>query len=240
MDFLASAIGLGDKSKAVEPAGGGGGTGYGGATGDTKKLVAGMKKAATAAKKDDKSSIRFLKQIQRQLKYQVKASKGGEVDLDDDDRKKLSALLADTFRNQVPTDWDQRKDLYNNALTVCRTLASNERLGTIFGDKEDQEKPLYWLLDFKEQAQTLLKRNDESGWMKQDEGDVLLGTEVSEVAEMALKISRRCIASKPVADLSVISLSERYQSQLGPLRFDSVDCMENVSRLERYLGCCSH
>ena len=88
------------------------GTGYGGQQGDTKRLVAGRKKAEKASAKDDKASIKFLKQISKQLSYQKKtASKGGEsIDLDEDDRKKLSTLLADIFRNQVPTDWDQRKD----------------------------------------------------------------------------------------------------------------------------------
>lgn len=88
------------------------GTGYGGQQNDTKRLVAGRKKAEKASAKDDKASIKFLKQIQKQLSYQAKtASKGGKsIDLDEDDRKKLSTLLADIFRNQVPTDWDQRKD----------------------------------------------------------------------------------------------------------------------------------
>ena len=37
---------------------------------------------------------------------------------------------------------------------------------------------------------------------------------------------------KAGVDLSVIYLSERYQSQLGPLCFDSVESMQNVSLLE--------
>lgn len=170
----------------------------------------------------------YNQQIQKQLGYQKKtASKGGEdIDLDEDDRKKVSTLLSDIFRNQVPTDWDKRKDLYNIALDVSRILSSNEILGTIWGAADDQEGVLYWLLDFNNQAKDILKRH-ESGYSKEDKNDVDLATQVSEVADAALKISRRCVAAKPIADLSVISMRERYQSKLGPLRFDSVDSMQN-------------
>lgn len=111
-------------------------------------------------------------------------------------------------------------------MDVSRVLSSNEILGTIWGTADDQEGVLYWLLDFNNQAKDILKRH-ESGYSKEDQNDVDLATQVSEVADVALKISRRCVAAKPIADLSVISMRERYQSKLGPLRFDSVDSMQN-------------
>ena len=205
------------------------GTGYGGAKNDTKTLIAGRKKAAKASAKDDKASIKYLKQIQKQLTYQKKtASKNGNgFDLDEDDRKKLSNLLADIFRNQVPSDWDIRKDLYNIALDVSRTLSSNEVIGTIWGDKDDQESVLYWLLDFRQQAKDIMKHHSDKGWSTEDQDDVALATLVTEVADMALKMSKRCMAAKPVADLCVVTMTERYQKKLGPLRFDSVDSLQN-------------
>ena len=225
--------GGGNKRKATESSSG---TGYGGAQGDTKKLLAGRKKAEKASSKDDKTSIRFLKTIQKQLKYQESVSKGGcSYDLDESDKSKVSSLLANIFRNQVPTDWDERKELYNVAFDVARTLASNETLGKIFGDKDDQEGVLFWLLDFSQQAEQIMNRNAELGWTKEDQDDVMLATQVSEVADAALKISRRCQASKPEAELSVITLSERYQSELGPLRFDSVESMQNVRTRNRII-----
>ena len=117
--------------------------------------------------------------------------------------------------------------VYNIAFEVSRTLSSNEVLGTIWGEKDDSEGVLYWLLDFNQQAKEIMKRHESGGWSKEDEGDVILATEVNEVADLALKISRRCITAKPIADLSVISMRERYQTKLGPLRFDSVDSMQN-------------
>ena len=152
------------------------GTGYGGAKNDTKTLIAGRKKAAKASAKDDKASIKYLKQIQKQLTYQKKtASKNGNgFDLDEDDRKKLSNLLADIFRNQVPSDWDIRKDIYNIALDVSRTLSSNEVIGTIWGDKDDQESVLYWLLDFRQQAKDIMKHHSDKGWSTEDQDDVAL------------------------------------------------------------------
>ena len=95
--------------------------------------------------------------------------------------------------------------------------------------------------EFQQQAEQFTKNNLGSskdndsqeeviaGWTKEDQNDVLLATQVSEVADLALKISKKCVSAKPEAELSVISLSERYQSQLGPLRFESIDSMENVS-----------
>lgn len=215
------------------------GTGYGGAKDDTKRLLAGRKKAKVDNSKDDKASVKFLKQIQKQLSNQKGTTSirrsarrgGGEVEcgLDTDDETKLSSLLADIFRNQVPTDWDQRRELYDVALDVSRTLASSEKLGTVFGDDEDQEEPLYWLLDWSQQAKQILEHSADlnGGTKKAGQQDVKLAREVMEVADLALKISRRCQAPKHVADLSVISLTERYQSELGPLRFDSVDSMQN-------------
>ncbi|KAL9188616.1 hypothetical protein ACHAXT_006994 [Thalassiosira profunda] len=219
-------MGRGRGSKRPAP----GGTGYGGGAGDTKKLAAAMKKADKQSAKDDKGNIRFLKQIQKQLKFTKKTStrsrKSG-ASLDEDDREKLTSTLADIFRSQSPSDWDQRKELYIIALDVSRTLASDESLGAIFGDKDDQEGVLYWLLDFSSEAETILKRNADLGWTAEDQNDVMLATQVSEVADEAVKMARRCVAAKPEEDLCVISLTERYQSELGPLRFDSVDTMQH-------------
>ena len=230
MEFFSS-LGGGGKRKA--PAADSG-TGYGGQSGDTKRLIAGRKKADKANTNDDKANVRFLQQIQSQLQNpdHRRRRRSRRVEFDDEDKKKLSTLLADTVRNQVPTDWDKRKDLFNIALEVCRTLATNASLGTIFGHKDEPEGVLYWLLDFSQQAKDILNRLSGSGWTTEDEKDKLLATQVIDVADSALKISRSCHASKPVAELSVISLSERYQSKLCPLRFDSVDSMQNVSALK--------
>ena len=208
------------------------GTGYGGGGDDTRRLVAGRKKAEKASSKDDKANLRYLKKIEKELtKFQKSGSRasranrrGGGSGLDDEDKKKASSLLAEIFRNQVPADWDERKELYNVSLELCRNFANNEKYGKIFGDKDDQEGMIFWLLDFKKQAEQMMHGN--AGL---DEKDTALAKQVVEVANAALKMSRKCVSSKPQADLSVISLSERYQSALGPLRFDSVESMQNVS-----------
>lgn len=201
-----------------------GGTGYGGRPEDTKRLVAGRKKAEKASAKDDKANVGYLRQMHSWLQENAIEWQSG---LDEDGRKELSKILAETFRNQVPTDWDQRKNLYNTALEVCRTLTTMPSLGgMIFGQKDEPDAVLYWLLDFRQQAKDILNRHLESGWTAEDERDVSLATQVDDVANAALK---RWGASKPVAELSVISLSERYQTKLGPLRFDTVDSMQTVS-----------
>jgi hypothetical protein len=214
------------------------GTGYGGQQGDNKQLIAGRKKAEQVSAKNDKANVQFLKQVQKILtskktrtasKTNVKVSNSKSID--DGDRKKLSAVLADVFRNQVPTDWDRRKNVYTHALEVSLTLSSDETLATIFGDKDSPESVLYWLLDFRNQAKDILKRPmPASGWSKEDHGDVALATQVCSVADAALKISRRCQVQKPVEELCLVTLSERYQSQLGPMRFDTVETLQNVSR----------
>ncbi|KAL7544943.1 hypothetical protein ACHAWF_008323 [Thalassiosira exigua] len=224
---MMSFFGFGGKRKA--PADSSSGTGYGGQQGDTKRLLAGRKKAEKASDKDDKANLRFLKQIQKQLQYQKRTTRtrSSGLGLDDDDKKNVSSTLADIFRNQVPADWDKRNELYNAALDVARILASNEDLARILGDKEDQEGILFWLLDFSQQADQFIKRGSDLGGSKGDQKDIQFATQVSEVSDAALKMSRRCQPSKPVAELSFISLSERYQSELGPLRFDSVESIQN-------------
>ncbi len=207
------------------------GTGYGGQQGDTKTLIAGRKKAEQASAKADKANVQFLKQIHKMLTSKTRStSKTTGASKIIDDRKKLSGVLADIFRNQVPTDWDRRKAVYTHALDVSLALASDETLGTIFGDKDSPESVLYWLLDFSHQAKDILKRpRPESGWSEEEQGDLALAAQVCNVADAALKISRRCQTQKPVEELCLITLSERYQSQLGPLRFGTVEALQNVS-----------
>ena len=207
------------------------GTGYGGQQGDTKILIAGRKKAEQASTKDDRANVQFLKQIQKMLTSKTRStSTNSGASKTIDDQKKLAAVLADIFRNQVPTDWDRRKAVYTHALDVSLALASDETLGAIFGDKDSPESVLYWLLDFSHQANDILKRRrPESGWSKEEQGDLALAAQVCNVADAALKISRRCQTQKPVEELCLVTLSERYQSQLGPLRFDTVESLQNVS-----------
>jgi len=215
------------------------GTGYGGQKDDTKRLLAGRKKAERASSRDDKANLRFLRQVQKQIHYQAKTSSGGprrsarrrepDVDLDERDKTKVAAVLKNTFQNQVPSDWDKRKDVLGAALALARDLATNETLGKILGEERDPEGVLFWLLDFREQAEQILKHHvDRSGEdCKADRNDKLLATQVSETAAAALAMSRRCQSPKQEEELSFVSLRERYQSQLGPLRFDGVDSMRN-------------
>merc|ERR1719464_1310921 len=156
----------------------------------------------------------------------------------------MFSLLKNIFQNQVPSEWGKRKDLYSASLALTRMLASNDTLAPFLGDEHDQEGILFWLLDFREQGDQIIKHHHQraphrgshragSVLSKEDEDDVLLATEVAEVADVALKTSRRCQAPKPEADVSVISLRERYQSQLGPLRFDSADSMQDQFFLKK-------
>ena len=219
------------------------GTGYGGKKGDKKRLLKGRKKAEKASTRDDKTNLCFLRELEKQIKCQNSASSGDEFDVDDEDvRKKMSSLLKNTFQNQVPSEWSKRKELYAASLALTRVLASDDKLAPLLGDEHDQEGILFWLLDFREQGDQIIKHHHQpaphrgshragSSLSKEDEDDVLLATEVAEVADMALKTSQRCQLPKPddTDDISVISLRERYQSQLGPLRFDSADSMQDVS-----------
>ena len=203
-----------------------------------ERLIAGRKRSKKTSTEDDKANVLFLEQIQTQLQNRFSSRRTG---LGDEDRKKLCSVLADAFRSQVPTDWDQRKDLYNIALEVCRTLATIASLGgaifghenDIFGHENDPEGVLYWLLDFRQQAKDILKRQSESDSTSEDENDFFLATKVDEVADVALECAQHCRVSKPVAKLPVISLSERYRSKLGPLRFEFVESLQNVSASER-------
>ncbi len=220
-----------------------GGVGYGGdQKGDQKRLVAGMKKAAKQSTKEDAATTKILKKINASIqKNLAQHCELDEIDLSDcnnrkydaldglidtDDQGRVKSILADVFRNQVPTDWDKRQALFKQAFDLTNTLASDIRLAALLGDEEDQEAVLYWLKDFREQASAIMERTTENGWSKDEERDVHFASKVTEVADRAIKISKRC-QKKPGEDLIMISFSERYQSSLGPLRFDTVDSMTN-------------
>eukprot|EP00985_Skeletonema_marinoi_P004779 scaffold2073_cov133-Skeletonema_marinoi.AAC.2 len=217
-----------------------GGVGYAGGKDDQRKLVAGRKKAVKESKKEDKSTTKSLKMMNKSIQKNLAKHCGldDEIDLshssydalaglvDTDDRGQVKTILADVFRNQVPTDWDTRKALYTAALDLTNTLVSDVRLAVLLGDEEDQETVLYWLKDFSQQCSAFMKRHEDNGWSKEDEGDVLFATRVKEVADKAIKISKRCL-KKPEEELVMIDFSTRYQGALGPLRFDTVDSMNN-------------
>ena len=218
-----------------------GGVGYAGGKDDQRKLVAGRKKAIKESKKEDKSTTKSLQNINKGIQKNLSKHRGldDEIDLsrqssydaldglvDTDDRAQVKSLLSDVFRNQVPTDWDTRKALYTAALDLTNTIISDARLVVLLGDEEDPETVLYWLNDFSQQCSAFMKRHEDNGWSKEDEGDVLFATRVKEVADKAIKMSKRCL-KKPEEDLVMIDFSTRYQSALGPLRFDTVDSMQN-------------
>lgn len=223
-----------------------GGVGYAGGKDDQRKLVAGRKKAIKESKKEDKSTTKSLQNINKSIQKNLKKkTKHGGLDdekidlsrqsesydaldglVDTNDRKQVKSLLSDVFRNQVPTDWDTRKALYTAALDLTNTLISDTRLAVLLGDEEDPETVLYWLKDFSQQCSAFMKRHEDNGWSKEDEGDVLFATRVTEVADKAIKMSKRCL-KKPEEELVMIDFSQRYQSALGPLRFDTVDSMPN-------------
>ena len=230
--------------------GGGGGGGHNNNKGvgyagdqkdDQRKLVAGRKKAIQEGKREDKSTTKSLQKIHKsiQKKLAKHCDLDDEIDLsrhssydaldgliDTDDRGQVKSILADVFRNQIPTDWDTRKALYTAALDLTDTLVSDVRLARLLGDEEDQETVLYWLKDFSQQCSAFMKRHEDNGWSKEDQGDVVFATRVKAVADKAIKISKRG-QKKPEEDLVMISFSARYQSALGPLRFDTVDSMTN-------------
>mmetsp|Transcript_5580 Transcript_5580/g.15700 ORF Transcript_5580/g.15700 Transcript_5580/m.15700 type:complete len:560 (+) Transcript_5580:30-1709(+) len=220
--------------KRKAPSQGHGGTGYGGAQGDTKRLLAGRKKAEKQGTSEDAARTKYLKDCKAALERNL--TKAGEADpvdslINEREKDKVGKDLAEIFRNQTPTDWDDRKDLYNAAFDLCRTLASDVRLGVIFGEKDDPEGVLYWLIDFSRQAEAIRKRGSDDDvvvWSDAEQQDFLLAKQVAEVRDAALKVSRLChTKKKPVEELSVVSLSERYQSILGPLRFETVDSLSN-------------
>lgn len=211
------------------------GTGYGGGgMGDTKKLLAGRKRADREQRIEDCERTKYLQQVKLDIERNL--SNAGDLDpsnsiVNDQDSQKIAKDLADIFRRQCLTDWDDRKDLYNAAFDLCRVLASDVRLGAVFGDEDDQEGVLFWLINFSNQAEQIMKRGASSDvvvWSDAEQGDLLLATQVAEVKDAALKMSLICQEKKPVEELYVVSLSERYQSELGSLRFDTVEAMTNV------------
>jgi hypothetical protein len=197
-----------------------GGTGYGGSTSDTQRLLAGRKKAERACDKEDGVKTKFLK--------------GAILKLDnngDKEEEKIISVLADVFRNQIPNDWSKRSQLYNTAFELTQLLSTPQYI-SLLGDMEDAESVLYWLVDFGNQAEQIVKHaaatsKGSKGKMSEDEE---FASRVCTVRDEAVKCAKR-YNRKPEEELTMISFSERYQSQLGSMRFDTVDAMDNVSVL---------
>ena len=57
----------------------------------------------------------------------------------------------------------------------------------IFGQKDEHEAVLNWLLDFRQQAKDILNRHLQSGWTAEDEREVSLAAQVDDVSNAALK-----------------------------------------------------
>jgi uncharacterized protein (DUF885 family) len=214
------------------------GTGYGGSNTDTSRLKAGRKKAVKASEKEDKANAKFLQDALKKIK------KLDDDGLDDEEEKRIKSILADVFRNQIPNDWGKRGYLYDAAFDMTRFL-SCERFIELFGDAEDAESVLYWLVDFGKQAEQILKHEATVGpagaaankngkraalAVNNEDDEVAFAKKVTSVRDEAVKMAKR-YNRKPEEELTMISFSERYKGELGPMRFDTVDNMNNVSFL---------
>lgn len=211
------------------------GTGYGGngSKQDTNRLVAGRKRAERASEKDDKAKCKFLKDSLKKI-HRLK----DEDEIEEEDGKKTTSVLADVFRNQIPNDWAKRSDLYGVAFDLTEVL-SCEQLVKLLGDAEDAESVLYWLVDFGNQAEQILKHEatiDSNGGAAvgnkrsaaKEDDSVLFATKVVAIRDVAVRLANR-YNKKPEEEMTMISFSERYQGELGPMRFDTVENMSNVS-----------
>ena len=213
------------------------GTGYGGADGKDKKLLLqGRKKAAKQETKHDKESLKYLQSTHRDL---LKAIRKKNIEfltsfVQSDDSKKLVKLLQELFRNQVPTDWGPRRDLYQKALEVCETLASNETLGPLLVLAIDDDGPsdrakieieesqdetlLSSMTQFADLADCVQKSARENA----DPADIEFAKRVVEVKLKVEETATRVKAQtkKNASILSVMTQQDIYKKELGPLRFD--------------------
>ncbi|KAL7506768.1 hypothetical protein ACHAXN_003984 [Cyclotella atomus] len=201
------------RKRKPDPTGTGTSTGYGGNNQDTSRLKSGRKRAAKASVKEDKDNYKRLQDYLKQV------GKFGDKDtIECDEGKKMAKILADVFRNQVPSDWAERSDLYNAAFNLTEELCC-ERFIKLLGDAEDAQSALYWLNDFAGPS------NAAAAAAKEDDS-VLFATTVVAIRDVALRLSKR-YNKKPEEEMTMISFSERYQGELGAMRFDTVDSMNN-------------
>ena len=212
------------------------GTGYGGNQKDTSLLKAGVKKAEKASSQEDKTKTRFLKDS---LKAIRKLPIDGTVPEDE----RIKSTLADVFRNQIPSDWGgKRRDLYEAALDLAQELSCEQHI-KLLGDSDDAESVLYWLVDFGNQAEQILKHEATAGSLDgvssarggskrgvagKEDDSTLFASKVTSVRDEAVQMAKKYNV-KPEEELTMFSFAERYQGELGPMRFDTVEQMSNVS-----------
>ena len=216
------------------------GTGYGGNQKDTSLLKAGRKKAEKSSYQEDKTKAKFLKDS---LKAIQKLSIGDEVQEDE----RIKSTLADVFRNQIPSDWGgKRRELYEAALDLAQELSCEQHI-KLLGDADEADSVLYWLVDFGNQADQILKheatvgsldgassvqRGSKRGAIGREDDSVLFASRVKLARDKAVQMAKK-YNIKPEEELTMISFAERYQGELGPMRFDTVEQMSNVSCFTR-------
>ena len=217
------------------------GTGYGGNNQDTSRLKAGRKQAEKKSDKEDMANVNFLRNTLKIIR-----EKDGGIDGEED---KVKATLAGVFRNQIPNDWVKRRELYEAALDLTQQLCCKQ-YASLLGDAEDAETVLYWLVDFGNQAEQVLrheatistsnadivarKDNSEKRAAKrpapadsEEDECGAFARRVTSVRDDAARVVKQ-FNRKPAEELTMITFSERYQGELGPMRFDTVEAMDNV------------
>jgi ubiquitin-protein ligase len=213
------------------------GTGYGGVDGtDKEKLLAGRKKAAQQETKHDKESQKFLQKTHTELLKAIRTQKeeflGSFVETSNEESTKLVKLLQEIFRNQVPADWVPRNELYQKALEVCETLASNETLGVLLIrvidddtpsetakieiEESDDETVLSSLTMFADLADCVQRSSQTTAAEKKFAAHVVQVKTLVEETAVRVKAQHK----KNASILSVTTPEDIYKKELGPLRFD--------------------
>ncbi|KAL7479202.1 hypothetical protein ACHAW6_004943 [Cyclotella cf. meneghiniana] len=151
------------------------------------------------------------------------------ADNDEQYKTELASILADVFRSQVPTDWSHRAKLFKAALDLTLSLSSKQEFATLLGDPNDFNSVVYWLDDFGQQVEQIVKHESTTISNKTrngDEFDIKFANRVIEVRDEAVKMTKQ-YNCKLEEGLAKISFQERYQVELGPMRFDTVESMDN-------------
>lgn len=178
------------------------GTGYGGdARSDKKSRAAGKKRAK---KQENALAIQQQGELQKALKT-LKDTAPSEA---------LLSTMKHVMRNQIPSEWEKRRKLYENVLEASRLVAVHHP--RLLGDKDDDDSLLAALHDFSQHAE-LITKHDEVTPVATDKK---LAKLILEIRNVATRAACRVI-SKP--ELSFMDSQEHYRQELRPLRFDLVE-----------------
>lgn len=220
------------------------GTGFGGASGDAKRIATSLQKAQIRTRHEDKKTASYLNDMGTLLRNHRESWDFLEDFFCSARSTKLQNALEEVLHNHSLTEWEERGEVLMAALRVCQLLASDLQLTNRFfaspqtndDNLDGSTAPTSLLLaidSLAEQAKLIathdeLCSNNDTAFpviADSESSDIAISTFLLQVQDEAHRaVSQLCYGPPNEADKPPQnSLEDIYKARLGKLRVDFVD-----------------